>query len=106
MATNTMSRSQPQWRFERPHRVRLFSQNIHFDQAAKLSKEEVYWQCAENFSKTGEYKWVEDNSIALDYSVDDYLLGWHKVVMFYADLTEEQYVDYALRFFKHGVEWK
>jgi hypothetical protein len=27
-------------------------------------------------------------------------------VLFYADLSEVEYVDYSLRFFKHGEEWK
>ena len=30
----------------------------------------------------------------------------HKTVLFYADLSESEYVDYSLRFFKHGEEWK
>jgi len=26
--------------------------------------------------------------------------------LFYADLSESEYVDYSLRFFRHGEEWK
>lgn len=93
-------------RFERPHRVRLFTEAMHFQNAMELSTKQVYMHCAEHFSKTDEYRWVEENDIKIDYFFDDQITSWHKTVMFYADLSEAEYIDYSLRFFKHGEEWK
>jgi len=99
-------KSNPQWRYERPHRVRLFRQSLHFHDAYKLNARQIYMHCAEHFSKTDQYRWVEENNIKIDYMSDDLVTSWHKTVIFYADLSESEYIDYALRFFKHKEEWK
>jgi hypothetical protein len=106
MDTTATHRSKPQWRYERPHRVRLFTQNLHFNDAAELNPNQIYWHCAEHFSKTDQYRWVEENSIKIEYAVDEGVTAWYKTVMFYADLSESEYVDYSLRFFRHGKDWK
>ena len=106
MDTQVMTASKRQWRYERPHRVRLFSHAIHFNNASELTARQIYLQCAGHFSATDEYRWVEENDIKLDYFFDDNVTSWHKTVLFYADLSEVEYVDYALRFFKHLEEWK
>lgn len=93
-------------RFERPHRVRLYTEAIHFNETVKMDAKTIYWQCAKNFSKTDEYKWAADNEITLEYTIDDSMFNWHKTVMFYSDLSDQQYTDYALRFFQHMEEWK
>lgn len=106
MDTSVIPQSKPTWRYERPHRVRLFRQSLHFHDAYKLNARQIYMHCAEHFSKTDEYRWVEENAIKIDYMSDDLATSWHKTIIFYADLTEAEYVDYALRFFKHLEEWK
>jgi hypothetical protein len=98
--------SKPQWRYERPHRVRLFTESIHINDAHKMNHKELYWSTANKFSLTPEYQWANDNEIQLDYMVDDSVMAWNKTIIFYADLNESQYVDYALRFFVHREEWK
>ena len=94
------------YKYERPHRVRLFTEAMHFQNAMELSTKQIYMHCAEHFSKTDEYRWVEENSIKIDFMMDDTSFNWHKTVIFYADLSEAEYVDYALRFFRHLEEWK
>ena len=106
MDITATQQSKPQWRYERPHRVRLFRQSLHFHDAYKLNTRQIYMHCAEHFSKTDEYRWVEENNIKIDYMSDDLVTSWHKTIIFYADLSESEYVDYALRFFKHLEEWK
>jgi hypothetical protein len=107
MKTNLESQiSKHQWRYERPHRVRLFSHAIHFKNASELTTRQIYLQCAGHFSTTDEYRWVEENDIEIDYFFDDQVTSWHKTVLFYADLGEAEYVDYCLRFFRHREEWK
>ena len=96
----------PQWRYERPHRVRFFTESIHINDATHKHANELYWDYAKKFSQTPVYAWVEANGIDLQYTVDDRAQDWHKQVRFYGDLTESQYVDYALRFFVHLEEWK
>lgn len=106
MDTLATTQSKHLWRYERPHRVRLFSEAMHFHNAYKLNARQIYLHCAEHFSKTDQYKWVEENSIKIDYMMDDTATSWHKTVIFYADLSEAEYVDYTLRFFRHREEWK
>ena len=107
MKTNLESQiSKRQWRYERPHRVRLFSHAIHFKNASEMTTKQINLQCAGHFSTTDEYRWVEENDIEIDYFFDDQVTSWHKTVLFYADLGEAEYIDYSLRFFKHGEEWK
>lgn len=93
-------------RFERPHRVRLFTEAVHFHNASELTSKDIYMACAAHFSKTDQYRWVEENSINIEFMMDDLITSWHKTVIFYADLSEPEYVDYSLRFFKHLEEWK
>ena len=106
MDTTALQVSKPQWRFERPHRVRFYVDSIHANDATHKHANEIYWDFAKKFSQTPEYAWVEANGIDLQYTVDDRAQDWHKQIRFYGDLTEAQYVDYALRFFVHQEEWK
>jgi len=106
MDTTTTHQSKHQWRYERPHRVRLFTEAMHFHNAYKLNSHQIYLHCAEHFSKTEQYRWVEENDIKIDFMMDDQATSWHKTVIFYADLSEAEYVDYTLRFFRHREEWK
>ena len=106
MDTQASQQSKPQWRFERPHRVRLFTEALHIQDASKLGDKEIYWHCANKFSETREYAWASENDIKIEYMIDDQTFSWHKTVIFYANLSEGEYVDYALRFFVHRMEWK
>lgn len=107
MDTNVTHQSKPAWRYERPHRVRLFTDPMHFQNASELTTRQIYMHCAEHFSKTDQYRWVEENDIKIEFMMDEYVTSWHKTVIFYADLTEAEYVDYCLRFFDHHNEdWK
>lgn len=106
MDTTATHQSKPQWRFERPHRVRFFTESIHINLATNINAKDLYWEVAKKFSETPEYAWVEANGIDLQYAIDDRAQDWHKQVRFYGDLTESQYVDYTLRFFTHGKDWK
>jgi hypothetical protein len=106
MDTKATPQSKLQWRYDRPHRVRFFVDSIHANDATLKHANELYWDFAKKFSLTPEYAWVEANEIDLQYTVDDRAQDWHKQIRFYGDLTEAQYVDYALRFFVHQEEWK
>jgi hypothetical protein len=106
MDTQATQQSKPQWRYDRPHRVRFFVDSIHANDATRKHANELYWEYAKKFSLTPEYAWVEANGIDLQYTVDDRAQDWHKQIRFYGDLTEAEYVDYALRFFVHREEWK
>lgn len=101
-----MALSQPQWQSENKYRVRLFKDDIHLSEISRLSQKEIFWRVADEFAKTDQAQWVDANSIKLNYSVDNNVTSWHSHVLFYADLNEQQYVDYTLRFFKHLEEWK
>ena len=106
MAIKILEQSKPQWRYDRPHRVRFFVDSVHANYTVNHHANELYWEMAKKFSQTPEYAWVEANGIDLQYTVDDRAQDWHKQIRFYGDLTESQYVDYALRFFVHQEEWK
>lgn len=106
MTTTVTQQSKPQWRYERPHRVRLFTEAMHIQNAIELNTRQIYEMCAANFSKTDQYRWVEQNDIKINFMMDDTTFSWHKTVIFYADLGEAEYVDYCLRFFRHREEWK
>jgi hypothetical protein len=106
MDTTVTHQSKHQWRYERPYRVRFFTESIHINDAFNKHQNELYWDYAKKFSLTPEYAWVEANDIDLQYDVDSRAQDWHKQIRFYGDLTESQYVDYALRFFVHLEEWK
>lgn len=105
--TQASQASKPQWRYERPHRVRFFVDSMHSYEALDHTPNSLYWEFAKKFSTTPEYEWVNANEIDLQYVVDDNAMDWFKQVRFYGDLTEAQYVDYCLRFFDHNDEaWK
>lgn len=88
-------------------RVRFFTHDIHANDAFNKSSQEIFWLAAEKFQETDKYKWVEENSVKLQYDVDDLTLSWFKRVMFYANLDETQYVNYTLRFFKQSEDdWR
>ncbi len=107
MDTTQCQASKPQWRFNRPHRVRLFVEQLHINDSFNLSKAELYWTAANKFELTEEYQWAERNDIQLQFVIDDSAMDWFKQIRFYADLTESEYTDYCLRFFDHHNEaWK
>lgn len=106
MDTKVTEQSKHQWRYDRPHRVRFFVDSIHINDSFNRHANEIYWDYAKKFSQTPVYAWVEANGIDLQYDVDSRAQDWHKQIRFYGDLTESQYVDYALRFFVHQEEWK
>lgn len=107
MATTTIHQSKPQWRFERPHRVRLFAESVSVTDTISRHQNDIYWAMAKKFAETDRYKWAESNNIKLEWTYDDQAINWNRLCMFYADLTESQYIDYSLRFFNHhDEEWK
>ena len=109
MDTTVTHQSKPQWRFNRPHRVRLHNYQVHIKELVNgnVGDKEFYHQAAHEFSQTDRYKWAESNSIKIDFCIDNHNVDWFKQVRFYADLDEEQYTNYCLRFFNHhDEEWK
>ena len=99
--------SKPQWRFERPHRVRLFAHRRHINDALRLTTHALYMEAAQHFSQTAKYEWAERNNVKLNFEIDDNTVDWFKQIRFFADLDETQYTDYCLRFFNHhDEEWK
>lgn len=107
MDTNVTHQSKPQWRFERPHRVRLFAHRKHIKDTLYLTNHAMYIEAAQHFSQTEKYEWAERNNIKLNFDIDDNSVDWFKQIRFYADLTESEYTDYCLRFFNHWDEdWK
>ena len=107
MDTKASQVSKPQWRFERPHRVRLFAWRSHIQEALKSNTRDMYLKAAEEFSQTDKYAWAERNNIKLDFDIDERSIDWFKQVRFFADLSESEYTDYCLRFFDHHNEaWK
>ena len=107
MDTQASQVSKPQWRFNRPHRVRLFMEHIPFSEVMKKNPNDIYWELAHKFKETPQYAWVDANDIKLDweYNADEW--AFHKTGMFYADLSETEFLDYSLRFFDHNKEsWK
>lgn len=82
------------------HRVR-FSQHSEY----KIRDEDqIFWKVADKFKEDAEKaQWVERNAITLQYEMD-YHLGRHGFI--YADLDDEQYTDYVLKFYEHETEWK
>lgn len=94
-------------RYHRPYRVRLFSSSIPVRETIDLHANEIYWRMANKFKETPQYSWVEDNDIKIDWEYNDTELAWARQCMFYADLTDSEYIDYCLRFFDHHNEaWK
>jgi hypothetical protein len=79
-------------------RVIFYTAKLHFEETLKMNTHQLFWEAAGHFKNTREYAWVEDNAVALQWAEDSNVLAWHKQVVFYGDLTERQYIDYALRF--------
>ena len=103
-ATHQLKR---QWQFERPHRVRLFIDQIHINEAINLSEAKLFWKVANKFKETAQYQWVESREIELKCEIDDLSVDWFKQIRFFANLSEAEYADYCLRFFDHWNEaWK
>jgi hypothetical protein len=89
------------------HRVRLFKYYVHANDVVMKSERELFWLAAEKFQETEKYKWIDTNTVALQYQADDAVISWFKRIIFYADLTEEQFINYTLQFYKHGEEdWR
>jgi hypothetical protein len=105
---NHTQASKHQWqsKLEGTHRVRFFTHMIDMDRMLSDSKVKKFHQVANEFKKTDQYQWVEDNDINLKWMEDDVHFAYSKQVILYGDLTEAQYVDYALRFFRHREDWK
>jgi len=109
MDTQVTQPSKHQWRYERPHRVRLFAYKSHINDIHinGWGNDALYFHAAKEFSQTDKYSWAESNGIKLDFDFDSNSIDWFKQVRFYADLSESEYVDYCLRFFDHHNEtWK
>ena len=108
MATNIIHRSKHQWQSKEAntHRVRFFTTQLEIDEMFTITKVDKFHKVADAFKETPQYQWVEDNDITLGWMEDDSYIAWKKQVIIYGDLTEAQYVDYALRFFRHREEWK
>ena len=104
-ATQALKR-QWQSKAEGTHRVRFFTHMIDMDRMLTDSKVKKFHQVADEFKKTDQYRWVEDNDVNLKWMEDDVHFAYSKQVILYGDLTEAQYVDYALRFFRHREDWK
>lgn len=103
--TQASPQSKRQWRYDRPHRVRLFAYRKHINDVK--GNDVLYFEAAKEFSQTNKYSWVESNNVKLAFDIDDLSIDWFKQVRFYADLSEGEYVDYCLRFFDHNKEdWK
>jgi hypothetical protein len=88
------------------HRVRFFLDAMHYKETYDKQPQDIFWLVANKFKETKQARWVEDNDIELKWLEDDGVKNWHKVCVIYSDLTEEQYVSYSLRFFKHNEDWK
>ena len=107
MDMTATQQSKHQWRFDRPHRVRLFAWRSHIQEALQTSTQEMYIKAAKQFSQTDKYAWVESNNIKLDFDIDERAVDWFKQIRFFANLNDEEYTDYCLRFFDHHDEnWK
>lgn len=105
MDTQITHQSKHQWRYNRPHRVRLFAYRKHINEFK--GNDILYFEAAKEFSQTNKYSWVENNNVKLAFDIDDLSIDWFKQVRFYADLDEVEYTDYCLRFFDHHNEdWK
>ena len=108
MDITTTHQSKHQWQSKETdtHRVRFFTTQLEIDEMFTITKVDKFYKVADAFKETPQYQWVEDNNITLGWMEDDSYIAWKKQVIIYGDLTEAQYVDYALRFFKHRTEWK
>lgn len=62
------------------------------------AKATQFWDVANRFKETAQYKWVENNDVKLLWHEDDVSIGHGRQYMLYGVLDEKQYTDYALRF--------
>ena len=76
-------------------RVRFHLSRLSIDSA---SGADVFRKAATEFMTTPQAQWVEDNAIKLQWAIDHSCISDSKQVVFYGDITEIQYTDYALRF--------
>lgn len=108
MAMNHTQASKHQWQSEAEgtHRVRFFTTQLEIDEMFTITKADKFHKVADAFKETPQYQWVEDNDVTLGWMEDDSYLAWKKQIIIFGDLTPAQYVDYALRFFKHRTDWK
>ena len=108
MVTNIIQKSKHQWqsKLENTHRVRFFTTQLEIDEMFTITKADKFHKVADAFKETPQYRWVEENDVTLGWMEDDSYLAWKKQIIIYGDLTEAQYVDYTLRFFKHRTDWK
>lgn len=108
MDITTTHQSKRQWQSKEcnTHRVRFFTTLLDIDKMFNITKMEKFHKVTDAFKETPQYQWVEDNNVTLGWMEDNNYIAWEKQVIIYGDLTEAQYVDYALRFFKHRTEWK
>jgi hypothetical protein len=107
MATTATQQSKHQWQ-SRPHRVRLFVTAQGLDELFSTSAVEKFHKVVNEFKRKepSRYQWLEENDVKLDWIEDDYFLSYARKIIIVGDLTESQYIDYILRFFKHLEEWK
>ena len=104
MDTNHIHQSKHRWQSK--HRVRLYVEHMSSSVAVTKTERESFWDAGEKFKETDQYQWVEDNEIELQWHWNDNPSNWQRSVIFYADLSDAQYVNYSLRFFRDREEWK
>jgi hypothetical protein len=64
----------------------------------EASEYEIFRKVAEKFNLTPQAQWVEDNGVKLQWAADDNYMLDLKQIVFYGDVSQIQYTDYALRF--------
>lgn len=86
-----------QWqsKTENTQRVRFFIGSVPNNE---ISEYDLFRKVAEEFKLTPQAQWVEDNRITLQWAVDNNYMLDLKQVMFYGDISQIQFTDYALRF--------
>lgn len=52
----------------------------------------------DSFKNTPKHLWVEQNNIKLHYYTNDQVEEFSREIVFYADVSEREFVDYTLRF--------
>ena len=107
MDTQVMMQSKPQWQ-SKPHRVRFFTTSQSVEELFSATKVEKFNKVVKEFKhkEPNRYNWLENNDVKLDWMEDDHFFSYARRIIIVGDLTEAQYIDYTLRFFKHQEEWK
>ena len=80
---------------ENTRRVRFFIGSVPNNEASEY---ELFRKVAEEFKLTPQAQWVEDNGVKLQWAADDNYMLDLKQVVFYGDISQIQFTDYALRF--------